>query len=124
MDTKDRRKHVRVETNNLVSYDSIDSDDKILFNSMGRAVNVSRSGMLLETAHLIEGEYVSISTVDLNNNLIKLKGLLIYCRRADSGLFQSGIRFVGSTQETAKFAMKLIKLYQYRQRNMSVQITA
>ena len=124
MDAKDRRKHIRVETNNLISYDLIDKDDKTLFNSMGRAVNVSRSGMLLETAHLIEGEYVSISTVDLNNNLIKLNGQLIYCRKADSGLYQSGIRFVGSEQETAKFAVKLIQLYSFRKHDMSVQITA
>jgi hypothetical protein len=124
MDAKDRRKHVRVETNNLISYESIDKDDEIFFNSMGRAVNVSRSGILLETAHLIEAEYVSISTVDLNSNLIKLKGQLIYCRKTDSGLYQSGIRFAGSEQETAKFAVKLIKLYRYRKHNMSVQVAA
>lgn len=124
MDAKDRRKHVRVETNNLISYESTDKDDEIFFNSMGKAVNVSRSGILLETAHLIEAEYVSISTVDLNSNLIKLKGQLIYCRKTDSGLYQSGIRFVGSEEETAKFAVKLIKLYNYRKHNMSVQVAA
>ena len=124
MDAKDRRKYVRVETNNLISYESIDKDDEILFNSMGRAVNVSRSGMLLETARFIEAEYVSISTVDLNNNLIKLKGQLIYCRKTDSGLYHSGIRFVGSEHETAKFAVKLIQLYSFRKHNMRVQVSA
>jgi hypothetical protein len=124
MDATDRRKHVRVGTNNLISYESIDKDDEIIFNSMGRAINVSRSGILLETAHLIEAEYVSISTVDLDNNLIKLKGQLIYCRKTDSGLYQSGIRFAGSEQETAKFAVKLIKLYRYRKHNMCVQVAA
>jgi hypothetical protein len=124
MDTEDRRKHVRVETSNLVSYESIDKDDEIVFNSMGRAINVSRSGISLETAHLIEAEYVSLSTVDLDNKLIKLKGQLIYCRKTDSGLYQSGFRFAGSEQETAKFAVKLIKMYHYRKNNMSVQVAA
>ena len=124
MDAKDRRKHVRVETSNLISYESIDKDDEIVFNSMGKAINVSRSGILLETAHLIEAEYVSLRTFDLDNKLIKLKGQLIYCRKTDSALYQSGIRFVGSEEETAKFAVKLIKLYNYRKRNMSVQVTA
>lgn len=124
MDAKDRRKHVRVETSNLISYESIDKDDEIVFNSMGKAINVSRSGILLETAHLIEAEYVSLRTFDLDNKLIKLKGQLIYCRKTDSELYQSGIRFVGSEEETAKFAVKLIKLYNYRKRNMSVQVTA
>jgi hypothetical protein len=65
---------------------------------MGKALNVSRSGILLETAHLIEAEYVSLRTVDLDNNLIKLKGQLIYCRKTDSGWYQVGIRFVGSVR--------------------------
>jgi len=124
MDPADRRKHVRVETSNLISYESIDKDGEIVFNSMGKALNVSRSGILLETAHLIEAEYVSLMTVDLDNNLIKLKGQLIYCRKTDSGLYQSGIRFAGSEQETAKFAVKLIKLYQHRKHNMTVQVAA
>ena len=124
MNAKDRRKRVRVEANNLISYESIDKDDKILFNSMGRAVNVSQSGILIETARHVEGEYVSIRTVDLTNNLIDVRGQVIYCRKVESGLFQSGIRFIGPEQETAVFVMKLIKLYQYRQHNMSVQITA
>ena len=88
----------------------------------GTAVAVAATGSA--TAHLIEAEYVSISTVDLDNNLIKLKGQLIYCRKTDSGLYQSGIRFAGSEQETAKFAVKLIKLYRYRKHNMCVQVAA
>ena len=124
MDAADRRKHVRVETSNLISYESIDKDGEIVFNSMGKALNVSRSGILLETAHLIAAEYVSLMTVDLDNNLIKLKGQLIYCRKTDSGLYQAGIRFAGSEQETAKFAVKLIKLYHHRKHNMIVQVAA
>jgi hypothetical protein len=124
MDAADRRKHVRVETSNLISYESIDKDGEIIFNSMGKALNVSRSGILLETAHLIEAEYVSLRTVDLDNNLIKIKGQLIYCRKTDSGLYQTGIRFAVSEKETAKFAVKLIKLYHQRKHNMIVQVAA
>jgi hypothetical protein len=124
MDAADRRKHARVATSNLISYESIDKDDKIVSNSMGRALNVSRSGILLEISHLIEAEYVYLRTFDLDNNLIKIKGQLIYCRKTDSGWYQAGIRFVGSEQQTAKFAVKLIKLYQYRKHNMTVQVVA
>ncbi len=124
MDAEDRRKHVRVETSNLISYESIDKDDEIVFNSMGRAINVSRSGIMLEIAHLIAAEYVSLMTVDLDNNLIQLKGQLIYCRKTDSGLYQAGFRFAGSEQETAKFAVKLIKLYHFWKHKMSVQVAA
>jgi len=124
MDGADRRKHVRVETSNLISYESINKDGEIVLNSLGKARNVSRSGILLETAHLIAAEYVSLMTVDLDNNLIQLKGQLIYCRETDSGLYQAGIRFAGSKEETAMFAVKLIKLYHHRKHNMIVQVAA
>ena len=83
MDTTDRRKYQRVETSNLISYESIDKDGEIIFNSMGKALNVSQAGIMLEIAHLIKAKYVSLTTVDLENNLIKLKGQLIYCRKKD-----------------------------------------
>jgi hypothetical protein len=124
MDAANRRKHARVDTRNLISYESIDKNGDIVFNSMGKALNVSQSGILLETAHRIEAEYVSLMTVDLDNNLIKLKGQLIYCRKTDSGLYQAGIRFAGSEEETAKFAVQLIKLYHHRKHKMSVQVAA
>ena len=47
MDTTDRRKYQRVETSNLISYESIDKDGEIIFNSMGKAVNVSQAVELI-----------------------------------------------------------------------------
>ena len=124
MDTTDRRKYERAETCNPISYKSIDKDGEIVVNNMGRAINVSRSGISLETAHPIEAEYVSLSTVDLDDILIKIKGQLIYCRKTDSGMYQAGIRFIASGQEKADFAAKLIRLYHFRKHNMVVHVAA
>ena len=124
MDAKDRRKHTRVEIKNLISHQSIDKEGQIVSSSMGKALNVSRSGILLETAHPIEAENVSLTTVDLDNNLIEMTGRLIYCRETDSGMYQSGINFTGSEDETAKFAVKLIKLYHHRKHNLTMHVAA
>ena len=124
MDAKDERKHTRVKTSNLISHESISKEGQIVSRSMGKALNVSRSGILLETVHPIEAEDVSLTAVDLENNLIEIKGRLIYCRETDSGMYQSGINFTGSENETAKFAVKLIKLYQYQKHNLIMQVAA
>ena len=124
MDATDRRKYQRVETSNLISYESFDKDGEIAFNSMGKALNVSQSGIMLEIARLIEAEYVSLTTVDLENNLIKLKGQLIYCRKTDSGLYQAGIRFIATEEGKAEFAVQLIRLYHFQKHNMIVHVTA
>jgi len=124
MDAKDRRKHTRVKTSNLISHESISKEGQIVSRSMGKALNVSQSGILLETAHPIEAENVLLMTVDLDNNLIEMKGRLIYCKKTDSGMYQAGISFTGSEDETAKFAGRLIKLHHHRKHNMIVQIAA
>jgi hypothetical protein len=124
MNTTDRRKYERVEASNPISYESIDKDGEILFNSMGRTLNVSRSGIMLEIAQLIKAEYVSLSTVDLEDNLIKIKGQLIYCRRTDSGLYEAGIRFIASEDEKAEFAVQLIRLHHSQKHNMIVNVAA
>jgi hypothetical protein len=124
MDEVDRRKHTRVETRNLISHESISKEGQIVSRSMGKALNVSRSGILLETPYLIEADNVTLVTVDLENNLIEMSGKLIYCRETDTGMFQAGINFTGSEDEKAQFAVKLIKLYHHRRRSMIVQVAA
>lgn len=124
MDTTERRKHERVKTSNLISYESIDKDGETVFDSMGKALNVSRSGLMLEIAHFIKAEYVSLTTVDLEDNLIKLKGQLIYCKKTDSGLYQAGIRFTASEEEKAEFVVQLIRLYHFQKHNMIVHVAA
>ena len=124
MDTKDRRKHIRVKISNFIMHESIDKEGKIVSSSMGKALNVSRSGIMLETAHPIEAENVLLMTVDLDNNLMEMKGRLIYCRETDSGMYQSGINFTGSKDETSQFAVKLIKLYHHRKHNLTMHVAA
>ena len=120
----DRREYERVEAINPISYESIEKDGEIVFNSVGRALNVSRSGIMLQIAHLIKAEYVTLSTIDLEDNLIKIKGRLIYCRRIDSGLYQAGIRFIASEDEKAEFAVQLIRLHHSHKDSMIVNVAA
>ena len=123
MNKTDIRRYERVEARNPISYESIEKDGEIVFNSMGRTLNVSRSGIMIEIPHLIKAEYVSLSTVDLEGNLIRIKGQLIYCRRTDSGLYQAGIQFIASEDEKAEFAVQLIRLH-HSQDNMIVNVAA
>ncbi len=124
MDGINRRKHVRVQTNNLISHESIGRDGRVESRSMGKALNVSRSGILLETAHPIFSEGISLLAVDLEDNLIEIKGRPIYCRETDTGMYQTGISFIGTEEETAKFAVKLIKLFHHRKHNLIMQVAA
>ena len=124
MEPVEKRKHARVETSNHILYESMDNERQIVSRSMGKAINISQSGILLETPYPIETGNVILVTVDLENNLIELAGRLIYCRETDSGMYQAGFSFIGSDEETAKFAVKLIKLYLHQKHNLIMQVAA
>jgi len=114
----DRRKYPRVKTCNLISYVSIDENDNVLNQSMGRALNISQNGIFLETSRMILSQYISLMSFDEHNNLIELKGLVAYSRDIGFGKFGAGIRFRGTSAENIQFAIQLIKVYNYR-RNRS-----
>ena len=80
----DRRKYPRVNTINLISYVTIDETGRWIFQGMSRALDISRGGILLETACPIESGCLSMMTVDMDNNLIEIKGELIYCSKSDT----------------------------------------
>ena len=110
----DRRKYPRVETCNLISYVSIDENGSVLNQSMGRALNISQNGIFLETSRIILSQFVSLMSFDEGNNLIEIRGQVAYSRDIGSGRFGAGISFCGTSHENIQFAIKLIKVYNYR----------
>ena len=110
----DRRKHVRIQTSSLIAYMCMDEKGRSFSQGMGKASNISRRGLLLETFDPIDSHSVSLMAAGNGNDLIKIQGSVIYCRRADTGMYQSGICFVGKTSQMDRFATELVRTYHYR----------
>jgi hypothetical protein len=114
MEDTDQRRHPRVGTCNLISFSCIDSDGTLLRHGMGRALDISQSGLLLESGHPIETASVSLMSTDPQNRLIEITGRVVHSRRNPSGGFLTGVRFGGSREENVRFATELIKTFHYR----------
>ena len=110
----DRRKHQRVKTQNLISHFSVGETDKFVSEGVGKALNISRGGMLLETPYPIESDQLSLMAVDMEDNAFEINGRLIYSKKSSDRMYLSGIAFVGSDEQVATFVTKLIKEYNYR----------
>ena len=121
MPHQERRKYPRVATSNIVSYVCIDKDDNEVDQGMGRAVNISQGGTLLETSRPIESEYILLLTVDLNDNVIQAKGEVIHTRPIEAGKYLTGIRFKGTREEVLQIVKSLIIDY-HRQKNKTQSI--
>lgn len=89
---EERREHPRVETLNLVYY-VVCGDGSYLTQDMGRTLDASERGLLIETRiPLVEGLEVQMD-IGLADTILSLTGVVIYSRIAESGMHQSGIEF-------------------------------
>ena len=82
--------------------------------NMGVALNISQSGILIETADSVFSKYVTLISVDLKENIIEIKGKVAYCKKNKSGKYQTGICFEGTHAQNIHFAKELIKSYHYK----------
>jgi hypothetical protein len=81
---------------------------------MGRALDVSQTGIYLETARRVKSEFISLMTGDMEENLIEIIGRVAYSCENGAGRFRTGIRFEGTHDENIGFAKKLIRVYHNR----------
>jgi hypothetical protein len=114
----DRRKFPRVPTRNVVSYLSIDENGNTLSHGMGKAMDISQSGIRLETSQKIESGYIILEFVDLEDKLVNVKGKVAYCMSCDQKVFNIGISFEGTHEENIAIAAKLLRMYHTRKNNL------
>ncbi|MFO7706791.1 MAG: PilZ domain-containing protein [Desulfobacterales bacterium] len=116
MGESDKRQYTRVETCNLISYACCDDAGRTLKQGMGRALDISQNGLLLECGSPIDSERISLMSADPDDRLIEIEGVVAYSRRSPDGYYRVGIRFSGLPEENVRFAASLIKTFHYRRR--------
>ncbi len=93
MNNEEKRKHSRIDSLHLLNYVHFDESEEEATQGMGRTLNVSESGILLETHNAIEtGNTVSL-TIGFEEDVVDIKGRAIYSKKNDSDMFESGIEF-------------------------------
>ena len=118
----ERRQYPRVKISNLVSYVGKRASGEIIEQSMGKALNVSQSGIFIETPQMIFSEFISLMSIDPNNNLVEITGEVIYSTSYKAGTFGIGIRFEGIHTEHIQFITKLIKVFNIRKYELAAAI--
>ncbi len=118
----ERRQYPRVKINNLTSYVGKRANGEILEQNMGKALNVSQSGIFLETPQIVFSEFISLMSVDQNNNLVEIMGEVVYSTIYKAGTCGVGIRFEGMHTENIQFVTKLIKVFNIRKYELAAAI--
>lgn len=106
----EKRRHIRIDSFNL-SYVSVDENGSIVNQGIGRTLNVSESGILLETNFQTSLEQAVSLTIAFEENLIDLKGRFIHFKAFGDGIFQTGVEFLGVDDDTKAVLERYIQMF-------------
>jgi hypothetical protein len=111
MTTKDRRKHARINALNLISYSCIDETVQVVAQGMGRTLNVSQDGILLETHVPIDPKYTVALAIGLEDELLNIKGRVAFSMAGGEDRFEAGIEFIETDEAALDILKKFIKAF-------------
>jgi c-di-GMP-binding flagellar brake protein YcgR len=111
MNNEEKRKHFRIDSSNLLNYINFDEKEEESSQGMGRTLNVSESGILLETHNVIDiGNIVSL-TIGFEEDMVDIKGRAIYSNKNDQEMFESGIEFFDIDDDAQKVLNRYIAAF-------------
>ena len=109
--TSKNRKHARIDSLNLLSYSCFDDNQQLVGQGMGRTINVSEGGILLETHSVIETQYIMSLSIGLGDDVADIKGKIVSSKPVENDRFQTGVEFVETDKKTGIFIKKYIEAF-------------
>jgi hypothetical protein len=105
MNMQEKRKHSRIESTHLLNYLYSDRSGENNLQGMGRTLNVSESGILLETHTPLEVNNSVSLTIGIEENVVTINGRIIYSKKNQNDMYEAGIGFF-DVQEEAQVVLK------------------
>ena len=110
MSIGDNRIHPRVKTNNKVSYVIVDDRGNEIEGGLGKIMDVSLGGILIETIRPIGLHNIELMTSGIDHEILNMKGNVVYCNPEGSGTFRTGIKFLEAKEDIRLFVTNLLKI--------------
>jgi c-di-GMP-binding flagellar brake protein YcgR len=111
MTIEEKRKHSRIHSMHLLNYIYFGENDDEATQGMGRTLNVSESGILLETHTPIDSDIVISLTIGFEEDVVDIKGKVVYNKKNEDGFYESGINFFDVDTDAQKALKKYISLF-------------
>jgi c-di-GMP-binding flagellar brake protein YcgR len=110
----DKRRHIRIDSLNL-SYIMVDENGKQTGEGMGRTLNVSESGILLEVNFHMPTDGKVKLTIAFEDEVVDLTGRVVHTRPGSEGMYQTGIRFSDLDSDHVHFIKRFVKRFHAHQ---------
>lgn len=107
---EDRRRHARTESHNLVSYACRDEKGHGAGEGMGRGLNVSEGGILLQADAVLLPSWTVLLSFALQDEVLDLKGRIAYSRKRPDGGYEAGIQFLPCDQKKIRLLRQFLTI--------------
>lgn len=111
MINEEKRKFARIDSLHLLNYVFSGDDEDGKTQGMGRTLNVSEAGIMLETHTPIAVESYIYLTIGFEEDMVDIKGRVIYTKENESKMNESGIEFLDMDQTCRKILKKYIAAF-------------
>jgi len=112
----EKRKSARIASLNL-SYIQIGGKDEPEKHTMGRTLNVSECGILLETHFPVEINSDLLLSIGLGEEVVDIKGKVVHTAECKNDKYEMGVEFVDMDEITKKVLKKFINAFKQEQTN-------
>lgn len=114
----EKRKQTRYDSLNL-AYLCEDEQGTVIQEGMGRTLNVSEGGILLETNFALEiGNSITL-TIAMEDELVNVRGTVVHSKAGQGELFTNGVEFSDIPAEGKNVLHRFIALFTEQQRTAS-----
>jgi hypothetical protein len=107
----EKRKSNRVDSVNLLNYVYFDENEKEESQGMGRTLNVSESGILLETHAVLQLQHTVSLNICFEESMVDIRGKVIFSNQNKQGHSESGIQFMDVTDEVRTVLRKYAQAF-------------
>jgi hypothetical protein len=111
MAVKDKRKSPRIDSLNLISYVVYDESGNAIRQGMGRTLNISKTGICLDTYRALSRRQKVSLSIGLKDNLVDIVGIVVHVRKRKNGRFDNGIDFVDMDQRQQSVLSHFLTAY-------------
>ena len=74
---------------------------------------------MIESFSEVQTEKIRLRFINYDQKPIEIKGKVIYCTQKKPGIFQIGVRLMGTDYENLQFVMQLVRFYELKKEESS-----
>ena len=107
----EQRRHERHVSHNMVAYTGVDLDQNEIAGRVGRTLDISEGGILLETYTLLEPRSCILLEIGLGEDIVKMTGTVVYSRKGRGKHFRTGIALEAGFGEKSPLLARYIDAF-------------